>query len=170
MAWSDLEIVRAQISREDAVFCEVIYRCSFGFPVVIKSLPEKNGKPFPTLYWLTCPYLRKEVAKLEEKNFIRKYEEIIQKDSEFRRKLLEAHKETIKRRNELVKDEKIKRLLEGVGTGGIRDFTKVKCLHLHLADFLAGIDNPVGESIWNMIEKKECDNGIYCRRLLKNLK
>lgn len=168
MAWSDLEVVKAQLSREDVRFSEVICRCSFGFPVVIKSFPEKDGKPFPTLYWLTCPHLRKEVARLEGKGWIRKFEELVQKDAYFKYKLFKAHKEIRRRRSKIVKDGNIRKFLEGVGSGGLRDFTKVKCLHLHLADFLAGIDNPVGEMVWKMIKKKECDNGVYCRKWLKD--
>ena len=170
MAWSDIEVVRAQLLRNDIHFSEVVYRCSFGFPAVIKSFPGKNGKPFPTLYWLTCPHLRKEVARLEEKGWIRKFEEMIQKDGDFKDRLFKAHEEIIKRRSEMIKDDSIRRLLGGVGSGGLRDFTKVKCLHLHLADFLAGVDNPVGEKVWKMIEKKECDDGVYCRKWLKDRK
>lgn len=167
MAWSDLEVVRAQLSRNDVLFSEVVYRCSYGFPVVIKSFPEKNKKPFPTLYWLTCPHLRKEVSRLEEKGWIKRFEELIQKDEDFKDRLFKAHQKVIKRRSEMIRDDTIKKLLEGVGSGGLRDFTKVKCLHLHLADFLAGIDNPIGEKLWEMIDDKECDNGVCCKRLLE---
>ena len=157
MGSGDLEIVRRQLKRDIDNFRKVVKRCKWGFPVVIESLPEKEGKPFPTLYWLTCPHLRKEVAKLESKGWIRKFEEIIKKDEIFREKLVRAHLQVAKRREALIKNDKVREALRGVGSGGIRDLTKVKCLHLHLADFLAGVENPVGEMVWIMIDKRECD-------------
>lgn len=48
--------------------------------------------------------------------------------------------------------------LSKVGSGGIKNLTTVKCLHLHLADHLAGVDNPVGEGVLELIDKRECDD------------
>lgn len=69
----------------------------------------------------------------------------------------------IERRKRLLTGEHpFREILEKVGTGGIRDFSKVKCLHLHLADYLADVGNPVGETVWNLIEKKFCDD-VFCK-------
>ncbi len=125
--------------------------------MVIESFPEKDGKPFPTLYWLTCPHLRKKVSKLESEGWIKRFEEIIQKDENFKERLVRAHLQIREKRESLIKDESIRKVLQRVGSGGIRNLTRVKCLHLHLADFLAGIDNPVGEMVWKMIDEKECE-------------
>jgi len=154
----DLKVVKRQLGKDIYNFRRVIRRCSRGFPVVIESFPEKEGKPFPTLHWLTCPYLRKGVSKLESNGWIKKFEEMVQKDKDFRKSLIKAHLQVKEKREKLTKDEAIRALLKNVGSGGIRDLTKVKCLHLHLADFLAGVDNPIGRVVWEMIEEKECTN------------
>ena len=162
----DLEIVRKQIGRNDITFLRVIRRCSYGFPVVIECYPEKDGKPFPTLYWLTCPHLRQEVSRLEEKGWIKRFEKRIEDSTTMRERMEKAHEEIKNRRERLIRDENLKRLLSEVGSGGIRDFTKVKCLHLHLADYLAGVDNPIGEEIWMMLGMKECEGGRICEELM----
>ncbi|WP_369819457.1 DUF501 domain-containing protein [Thermotoga sp. KOL6] len=140
---------------------EVVFRCPFGYPVVVESFPIKDGKPFPTLYWLTCPHLRKEVSRIESEGFIRKIEERISRDRNFYEKMKRAHIEIIKRREKLLPiGHPFREVLKRVGTGGIKDFSKLKCLHLHLADYLAGVENPVGKMIWDLIENKFCENGI----------
>jgi len=158
----DLSIISFQLERKiDNAIC-VLKRCSYGFPVVILSYPIRDGKPFPTIHYLTCPYLRKEVSKLEERGFIKKYEEIIENSPELKARLVSAHDDVVQKRISLLKPTDIvwKDMLSSVGSGGIRNRSTIKCLHLHLADFLAGIDNPVGEMVYNQIEKKECIDGI----------
>lgn len=40
--------------------------CPHGFPVVIETKPFlEDGTPFPTLFWLSCPYLKEEISKIE---------------------------------------------------------------------------------------------------------
>ncbi|MDK2885486.1 MAG: uncharacterized protein PWP54_44 [Thermosipho sp. (in: thermotogales)] len=169
------EIVNKQLRAKATNFHKVAYFCIFNFPVVIESLPVKNGKPFPTIHYLTCPFLIKEISRLEEKGYIKYFEEKIQKDENFRKKVFKAHEEVIKKRNKMfneiseIKNFQIwKEQLNKVGTGGIRDWTKVKCLHLHFADYLAGIDNPIGREIFNMIKNLNCDDE-YCSRFKKEI-
>jgi hypothetical protein len=160
----DLKIIEKQIERKPNKIISIPKRCSFGKPVVIKSYPLKDGKPFPTLYWLTCPHLIKEVGKLESLGKIKEWEEEIKDNEELREKYLKAHVEELKERNSMIKEEEewIKKRLEKVGIGGISNFESIKCLHLQLASFLGGTKNPIGERVWNSIEKKECENCICC--------
>ncbi|HAR40564.1 MAG TPA: DUF501 domain-containing protein [Coprothermobacter sp.] len=40
--------------------------CPYGFPMVIETEPcLEDGTPFPTLFWLTCPYLKEEISRIE---------------------------------------------------------------------------------------------------------
>lgn len=158
----DLKVVIWQLERKIDNALGVEKRCSYGFPVVILSYPIRDGEPFPTIHYLTCPHLRKEVSKLEEKGLIREYEELVEKSSELKVRLSDAHNDVIKKRIGLLRSEDIVWInkLSSVGTGGIRDRNTIKCLHLHLADFLAGIDNPVGEMVYNTIKEKECSNAL----------
>lgn len=143
---------------------QVVRRCKYGYPILIESHPVINGKPFPTLYWLTCPFLIKAVSRLEAHGWISKLEELIAKDSVLRERYLRAHKEIQERRSRLINDENTKERLSKVGSGGIRDLRRVKCLHLHLSDFLAGVDNPVGEIVLKTIGITECEqNKVICK-------
>lgn len=169
----DIEkIIEGQLSRKVTNFYKVAKFCSFGYPQVIKSLPVKDGKPFPTLNYLVCPYLVKEVSRLEEKGYIKKFEAIVLTDRQFRERLINAHKKVISEREKYFELENLKKFqnwkehLKNVGSGGIRDFTKIKCLHLHLADYLAGVDNPVGEKVFMLLNNTNCDDE-YCKRYLK---
>lgn len=159
----DLNVVARQLDTNVGNAVSVVKRCSFGFPVTILSYPLKNGTPFPTIHYLTCPHLIKEISRLEEKGMIAVFETIIQMDEKFRKRVENAHRIVIEKRLGILEhsDKKWRDVLSEVGTGGIRDFTKVKCLHLHVADFLAGVDNPIGKNVVEMIQKRECNNN-YC--------
>lgn len=40
--------------------------CPYGFPMVIETEPFlEDATPFPTLFWLTCPYLKEEISRIE---------------------------------------------------------------------------------------------------------
>jgi len=160
----DLKAIHSQLGRNVDNVLGVEKRCSCGFPQVVLSYPIRDGKPFPTIHYLTCPHLRKEVSKLEEKGYITKYEELIKNNPELLEKLRIAHEKVISKRLSLLKpeDSTWSSVLSSVGTGGIKDWKTIKCLHLHLADYLARIDNPVGEMVYNLIDQKECDN-CYCK-------
>lgn len=168
----DLEVVKKQLKRNVNNVLSVAYRCSYGFPAVVFSYPIRNGKPFPTIHYLTCPHLYKEISQLEEKGFIKLYEERIESDETFRKLYKLAHEEVIKKRiSALREDDKNSEWIEvfaSVGTGGISNFEKVKCLHLHVADYLAGVNNPIGESVIKDFvgeNNQECANS-FCSRFL----
>ncbi|MBT1248528.1 MULTISPECIES: DUF501 domain-containing protein [unclassified Thermosipho (in: thermotogales)] len=164
------KIVAKQLGRKITNFCNVTRFCSYGFPQVVVSLPVKDGKPFPTLYYLTCPFLVKEVSRLEEKGMIKEIERIISEDERFKERLFLAHKKVIYLRDKFFLEKEFldfkrwREELKKVGTGGISNFSKVKCLHLHLADFLSGIENPVGELVFKKLERSECEDK-YCEGL-----
>ena len=50
------KIVETQLNRPLRSDVEVVSRCHFNLPAVIK-VPSNldDGTPFPTSYWLTCP-------------------------------------------------------------------------------------------------------------------
>ena len=55
----------------------VARRCRFGFPQVVVSAPLSRGmKPFPTLFWLTCPFLKRRCGELESMQKIAELEKL----------------------------------------------------------------------------------------------
>ncbi|MEJ5229577.1 MAG: DUF501 domain-containing protein [Pseudothermotoga sp.] len=142
----------------------IVMRCEYGYPVLLESSPDIDGKPFPTLYWLSCPHLVKQISHLESQGWIRKFEELIARDNLFRERYLRAHSVIRELRAQLARDEGIRAKLNDVGSGGIRDLRRVKCLHLHVSDYLAGVDNPVGEAVLKKIGTITCErNRVLCK-------
>ncbi|SHE59511.1 hypothetical protein SAMN02745164_00756 [Marinitoga hydrogenitolerans DSM 16785] len=160
----DIEIVEKQINRKPNKIISIPKRCSFGIPQVIESYPIKRDKPFPTLYWLTCPHLIKEVGKLESRGKIKEWENELKNNENLKKEYKNAHLEERKKRNKLLNNEPlwVKKRLENIGIGGISNFESIKCFHLQLASYLGGTKNPIGERVWNILEKKECENCICC--------
>lgn len=152
----DFATITSQLKRIPKNAIEVVKRCSYGFPVVIKSFPISDGKPFPTLYWLTCPFMRAEISKIESNGGIRRYESFISSGELFHSHV-QAHLLANRQVMNLVDDD-MKHFFTG-GMGGIRDFRHVKCLHMHVAYHLGGIENPVGAGVLSEI-KMECESGI----------
>jgi len=166
-------IVEAQLGRELKNQFRVVKRCSWGYPQCIQSDLISNGRPFPTLFWLTCPFLYKEVSRLEEKGWVKKFEDQLENSEEMLREYLRAHETTRKLKESLLEGRDLKdwqkEALFNRGIGGIRNLKMVKCLHLQLANFLGGIDNPIGKMVWEMLGSKECMAGaVLCRSLEGN--
>ncbi|RKX55163.1 MAG: DUF501 domain-containing protein [Thermotoga sp.] len=164
------KIVEWQMGRTLRGNFRVFKRCSHGYPTVIISDPILDGKPFPTIFWLTCPYLRKRIGNLESLGYVDKLEELIQRDEKFRNRLMKAHEKIVELRLKLLKkkypeylenDEFLRALKKGIG--GVGNLETVKCLHLHVAIHLAGMDDPIGEYVLRMIDEMECDDAM-CRR------
>ena len=116
----------------------VVVEDLLGDPVVIRNGPFMNdGRPMPTRYWLVNKDLRHRVSVLEGAGGVGRAEQSI--DAEL---LVKTHESYEKERNSHINDDH-----EGPrpfgGVGGTR--RGVKCLHAHLAHWLAGGPDPVGE-------------------------
>jgi hypothetical protein len=116
---------------------EVVVRDEGGRPVVIRNAPVlDDGTPMPTRYWLVDPELVRRVAALEASGGVREAEAAIDPDA-----LAAAHARYAAERDAaLPAGHRGPRPHGGVG-GTARG---VKCLHAHLAWYLAGGDDPVG--------------------------
>lgn len=162
-ASEEIDVIAWQLGRPPRGAFTVVKRCSFGYPMVLETSPLVGGKPFPTLHWLTCPHLRKEISRLEAEGHIKRYQEILKVSPVFRQLFLEAVEADRKRKKELSKTLQGETAwIEKLGIGGVRNPLNVKCLHLHVASYLAGIPNPIGEDILKSI-KPECSNKICSR-------
>lgn len=132
------------LGREPQGAWEVVVRDRRGRPVVIRNSPVlDDGTPMPTLYWLVGEEERKAVARLEAAGGVRRAEAAVPADA-----VVAAHRRYAAERDAaaraLAGTEALPapaRLPSG-GVGGTR--AGVKCLHAHLAWYLAGGDDPVG--------------------------
>jgi hypothetical protein len=104
--------------------------------VIVNAPFLDDGRPMPTRYWLVDPDAREAVSRLEASGGVKRAE--AQTDPT---KLSAAHE-----RYAAERDAEVPEGYEGPrptgGVGGTR--RGVKCLHAHLAWFLAGGDDPVG--------------------------
>ena len=165
------EIIKKQIGRKPDNLLKVAKKCPFSYPAVLLVKPYENSIVFPTTYWLSCPYLVKEVSKIEDKGLIEDLTKRLKYDEEFRVSLQKAHKYYAKERLEYLEEEPenlpegIKNVLTNSGVGGIIDKEGIKCLHTHLADYLINEFNPVGEIVFSKVDWP--DNCNICKELME---
>ncbi len=129
--------------------------CSFGYPMTIATAPVTDeGEPFPTLYYLTCPHLVAAVSQLESAGEV----------GVWRARLAAEPVLALRMRAADVAYREARAFEAGgcdptpeLGTAGQRDALATKCLHAHVAAFLAGIEDPVGEAVITSVQR-ECED------------
>jgi hypothetical protein len=145
--------------------------CPHGFPQLILNHPllltsekgERDLEPMPTIFWLTCPFLVEEVAKLESAGGVKRYERLLENDEELFREYLAAHQTYREMRLSLLSQEELKyakekglRSILESGIAGIMNPKRVKCLHAQLAHFLATGQNPIGRLVAQELATLAC--------------
>jgi len=146
---SDRAVVAQQLGREPRGARAVAHRCPCGLPDVVETAPRlADGTPFPTLYYLTCPRAVTAASTLESAGLMREMNERLAADPELAAQYRQAHERYLARRAEIADVPEI----AGVSAGGMP--TRVKCLHVHLAQSLAeglGV-NPFGDETRARVE------------------
>jgi uncharacterized protein len=135
----DLATVELYLGRPLAGRCAVVVRRSDGRPVVIENEPHlRDGTPMPTLFWLVDPELHDAVSRLEGSGGVHRFEDLVDADA-----LAATHEQyAARRRLATVRTDGAQ---PSGGVGGTR--VGVKCLHAHLANYLVGANDPVGELV-----------------------
>lgn len=142
---SDLEAVTGLLGRMPNGDFSVVVRRADGRPVVIANDPHlRNGEPMPTRYWLVDPEIRALVSRLESRGGVRAAEEEVDVEA-----LRQAHIRYAEERDALISKDQVGPRPHG-GVGGTRN--GVKCLHAHVAWWLAGGDDPVGHWVSRQID------------------
>lgn len=143
---SDLVLVTGQLGRPPQTDFSVLCRCGDGHPLVIRNHPlDRDGKPFPTLYWLTCPDAVRAVSRLESEGWIKRLDQRARDDPAFGRALTAAH--------QAYAEERARCLSEARAWGGVGGSRSgLKCLHAHYANHLGGGEDPVGEWVARRVE------------------
>jgi hypothetical protein len=135
----DLIVVERYLGRPLAGRCAVVARRLDGRPVVIENEPHlRDGTPMPTLFWLVDPELHDAVSRLEGSGGVHRFEDLVDADT-----LALTHEQYAERRRRATLRSDGAQASGGVG--GTR--VGVKCLHAHLANFLVGASDPVGELV-----------------------
>lgn len=137
MPMDDHASVTALLGREPLARFEVVVRDARGGPIVIRNQPFLvDGTPMPTRYWLVGEQVREAVSQLEAAGGVRAAEAEVDPHA-----LAAAHARYAAERDAAIPEDWAGPRPTG-GVGGTR--RGVKCLHAHLAWYLAGGDDPVG--------------------------
>lgn len=121
-------------------------RCAYGFPAVTEQPAfTEGGRPFPTTYYLTCPWLVAAVSRSEAEGGVVRWSDAAGADEALRRSLERADAEQRALRPELP-----------VGIGGTRAPGALKCLHAHAAFALARPGYELGEQILDEVGERWC--------------
>jgi len=174
----DCATVGWQLGRPPTGAIAVAHRCPYGYPQVVLTHPlHRQGAEFvvfPTLFWLSCPFLTAEVSRLESGGAVRRFEARLAAEPDLVRRYAEAHKSYRCERAALLSREDREFLgqanaLDRMETGiaGLSNPRRVKCLHSHLAHFLARRGNPIGEAVaadlprlFCLPERVECEAAV----------
>jgi uncharacterized protein len=146
----DLAVVEWQLGRPPRAVHRIAVRCPFGRPAVTEQEPyDRDGEPFPTTYYLTCPHLVAAVARIEAAGGVERWSEAATRDPALRESLERATREQRRLRRELAtgrggRDEGASLDL---GIGGARTPERLKCLHAHVAFALAQPGYVLGERV-----------------------
>lgn len=160
---ADDAVLRVQLGRPARKPWEIVARCSHGRPTTILTGPLLgDGAPFPTLYWLTCPWLRAYVDGLESSGVVGEWRARLAAEPELARRMDRADSQYRERR--AVAAGGIDPCA-AVGIAGQRDSSATKCIHAHVAAALAGIDDPIGTEVIRVIDPMWCPDEL-CSALL----
>lgn len=141
-------------------------RCKYGFTQVIESFPLKNGEPFPTSYYLVCPHLKYHLSILEESGVITSLDEMKNTKAYQQVDAYYAKERKERLKHSLFNYEKIEKRFSDaleLGIGGIKDQKGIKCLHLHVATYLAKLNDPVGLKTTELLSDKGI--AIHCKNM-----
>jgi hypothetical protein len=142
----DKTVVSWQLGRPARAFRRVAARCAHGFPAVTEQAPYgDDGAPFPTTFYLTCPWLVAAVSRLEAGGGVERYSRAAVEDPALGRSLEKADAEQRSIRPEL-----------DVGIAGSREPGNLKCLHAHAGFALARPGYELGERVLAEVEERWC--------------
>jgi hypothetical protein len=149
----DESVVSWQLGRPARALRRVARRCPYGFPAVTEQAPYgDDGTPFPTTFYLTCPWLVATVSRLEAGGGVERFSRAAAEDPVLQRSLVSADSEQRRLRPEL-----------DVGIAGSKTPENLKCLHAHAAFALARPGYELGERILAEVEERWCPDA-RCER------
>lgn len=150
-------------------------RCRFGGVRVLVCAPLAGLRPFPTTFWLVCPWLVRKAGAVEAEGGVRRLEEWLTRRAPgewrpynrehqlIRLKLMSPQERELLRRFRPGLWDRLRR----AGVGGTRcgSEIRVKCLHLQTASWLALSRHPGGP--WLKGEGLDGDCGGAMARLCR---
>jgi hypothetical protein len=154
----DRRVVSWQLGRPARPFRRVAVRCAHGYPAVTEQAAyDDEGRPFPTSYYLTCPWLVAAVSRLEAAGGVERWSRAAAEDPRLGESLADADREQRELRPELA-----------VGIAGTRAPDNLKCLHAHAAFALARPGYELGEGVLAEAGERWCPDA-RCTQALEEV-
>ena len=98
----DRAVVERQLGRPPRAFHRVVVRCPFGMPAVTEQTPYDDAdEPFPTTYYVTCPFLVAAISRLEAAGGVERWSRRVATDPDLAESLQRATREQRDVRREL---------------------------------------------------------------------
>jgi len=147
-------------------------RCIWGYPQVFVCSPLKDLKPFPTVFWLSCPYLVKKCAIEESSGGIPLMEEFMKSSSnEWKKYNIRASiirlqlLSPVQRKFLSCYYPAIFKVIRRTMIGGIssQKIPTMKCLHLQVAAWLSLKGHPGNDWLKSRFPSIDC--GSACSQI-----
>jgi hypothetical protein len=162
-------MVAMQLGRAPAIEFIIEVECPYGWPAVILNQPfTKEGKPNPNILYLTCPYLRHEMAVLEDAGLISKLESRLREEPDLDADLEKAqrgHRQLWRRRAREAGGDKGP-IITPPNIAAAGKTHRIKCLHAHMAWYLTHPDYEIGDIIMRELPDPWCEDE-RCERLTR---
>lgn len=143
-------VVAALLGRPSRARSAVAHRCAHGLPTVLRVDPRlRDGTPFPTTFWLTCPLVKRAVGTLEADRVMAGFNDRLAEDEDLASGYAGASERYVAFRDRLGG-----RLPGDPSAGGMPGH--VKCLHTHAGHTLATGDNVVGHRTLDRVLPVAC--------------
>ncbi|HET8607866.1 MAG TPA: DUF501 domain-containing protein [Gaiellaceae bacterium] len=147
----DRAVVARQLGREPRALRRVAVRCPWGRPAVTEQAPfDERGEPFPTTFYLTCPWLVAAIARLEAAGGVERWTRAAADDPALAASRAAADDEQRRLRRELAGGREGPGLDLGIAGSGRAG--SLKCLHAHAAFALARGGYELGARILAEVE------------------
>lgn len=162
-------LVAKQLGRKPSIPFTIAVECHYGWPAVLSNEAiTPAGKPNPNLFYLSCPFLRRELARLEDCGYMRTLEETLKLDDDLASDLKESQS---RHRQEWIRSARAvapgqlagqgaapgRHEIQAPNIAATRNDLLLKCLHAHLAWFLVHPDYRLGKIIAEQL------GGLWCR-------
>lgn len=149
-----MQLIARQLGRTPRGIAAIAHQTDLGIPVVLRMESLVDDEPFPTLYWLCSRDLHREIAHIETAGWVKKLEDELQEDAELRARFAANHRDYVRQRWEYMQAAQRQRidalgfhaLFDRYGIGGIAQWDKIRCLHMHYAHHLCG-ENIIGQRL-----------------------
>ena len=140
-----LELIEQQLGRKPRGLAGVAVATDSGVPLVLQMRSLVEDQPFPTLFWLSSKDLYQAIAEIETSGWVKQIEAELEQNEDLRAAYLANQLSYVELRWALMRDEDKARIEElgfsdlfnQYGIGGIRQWDKVRCLHMQYAHHLA---------------------------------